>query len=148
MDIARPDHARKRCRRRILYGIAVVLTLALDSSQGYHLQSDHTRILARLLFEVKPSDPPTFIAVPLALAIENPDEWFAIRHKNPKGELSDYGLDYWKFRELRAHSCQSAELIAFGYLYLKWTGNDREREVHGEIVSGNYFSTLGIPAVA
>ena len=27
------------------------------------------RILVRLLFEVKPSDPPTFIAVPLALAI-------------------------------------------------------------------------------
>jgi len=82
------------------------------------------------------------------LPFENPDELFAIRHKNPKGELSDYGLDYSKVRELRAHPCQSAELIAFGYLYLKWAGNDREREVRGEIVSGNYFSTLGIPAAA
>src|SRR2546428_12153819 len=57
-------------------------------------------------------------------------------------------LDYSKVRELRAHPCQSPELIAFGYLYLKWAGNDREREVRGEIVSVNYFSTLGIPAAA
>src|SRR5438093_90697 len=80
------------------------------------------------------------------LPFANPDELFAIRHKDPKGDLLDYGLDYWKFRELRAHPCHSADLIAFGYLYVKWAGSDREREVRGEIVSGNYFSALGITA--
>src|SRR5438876_236063 len=164
MDIARPDQARKRRRRRILYGIAAVLTLALITFGVSRLKP------ALPLVENAYTD--TVDVLTLALGIGLNSGIFTILnavafrplpvqgserlvsifqdlsgnrrpiHQNAYGDPNR--ASYSEYRQYRDNNHVFSGLVAYTPSAPATLGGERPQQIVGTLASGNYFEVLKV----
>ena len=139
--------ALRQLRKSPGFTAAVVLTLALGIGANTAVFSLVNAVLLR------------------SLPVQNPDELVVMRwsaHHWPEGDMSDYGdcgpetnagsytgcsLSYPMFQEIARRKDLFSSAIAFaGPQQTDLSGNGPASIAQGELVSGNYFQTLGVRA--
>ena len=88
----------------------------------------------------------------------NPSELYSLGDGQSGGDISRYTLNFSVFsyplyEEVRDHTREFSEIAGFQdrlvNLSIRRSGaTEIARTYNGELVSGNYFSTLGVPVVA
>ncbi|MCI0486611.1 MAG: ABC transporter permease [Blastocatellia bacterium] len=76
------------------------------------------------------------------LAVEEPDRLALVLSSRPKD--LNYNFSYPLYRDMRDQNNVFSDLLAYSRVDLNLSEGDQTERIEGEIVSGNYFSALGI----
>src|SRR5262249_31666232 len=79
------------------------------------------------------------------LPIKEPEQLYLIAHTGERG--IDESNNFPLFEQMRDYSQSFLGLIAFNPNQWKVTVDDQTEVVYGQVVTGNYFSVLGVPAI-
>jgi predicted permease len=129
-------YALRQCRRSPAFTLAAVLTLAVGIGANTAIFSLFYQTLLR------------------ALPVQNPNELVELRfagsapgHTHSDGGDSPGARAYFSYpiyRDLRDQAKPFQGLIAFATAGVGFTWNNRSELLSSELVSGNYFSVLGV----
>ncbi|MCP4660835.1 MAG: ABC transporter permease [bacterium] len=79
------------------------------------------------------------------LPVAAPEELASVYATMPDGFTSHEPMAFPDYEDLRDQSRSFAELTAYSFTPLVFEGDDTSELVVGELVTGNYFSTLDVP---
>jgi predicted permease len=115
--------------RRPSFAVGAVLSLALGIGANTAIFTCVNAVLLRPL----PVQEPARLATVYTVSSDAPDDLF--------------GLSYLNFRDFRDTNTVFSSLLIFRPVVLRLSGYDHEELVNGEMVSGDYFDTLGVRPV-
>ena len=122
-------YAARQLRRRPGFSLAVIVSLALGIGANTAI---FTLIDAVLLRSLPVKDPQGL--------------WFVVRHQPA---TTTYGYGYNEFRKLRDASPVFSDIAAYGSTRVAVSiGGSSEPTAEAQMVSGNFFSVLGVRAAA
>jgi putative ABC transport system permease protein len=82
------------------------------------------------------------------LPVREADRLVVMTMKRPDG-FGNGGVSHWLYQQIRDHNSVFSSFAAVsGPMLMTLSRSDGAEQVEGEIVTGNYFDTLGIGAIA
>ena len=129
LDMLRQDagYALRTMRKNPGFTLVAVLTLALGIGANTAIFS----VINALLFR--------------SLPVENPEHLVRILRISPWGDTMR-DISFLDYQDLRDQNQSFSGLVAHAYISLNLTAGGEAERITGEIVTGNYFEVLGVPA--